>query len=222
MSFTIADVIVGGVIVLSALFGLMRGFTREVLSLGSWVGAGFAAWFAMPHVQPMVLEQVGDRTVADIVSAVAVFLVALVVLTILTHMIASRVRESAAVGAVDRSLGLVFGVARGGLIVIAAWLLIDYMVPDNPPRAVRDSVSLPYVKRATDMVMSLVPGTLSDRTREQADETRETIDRAGEAAGALRRLGGDGKAQDGEGQKGYTTEQNRALERLFDSTTDRQ
>lgn len=222
MSFTIADVIVGAVIVLSALFGLMRGFTREVLSLGSWVGAGFAAWFGMPHVQPLVLEQVGDRTIADIVSAVAVFLVALVALTILTHMISSRVRQSAAIGAADRSLGLLFGFARGGLIVIAAWLLIDYLVADNPPRAVSEALSLPYVKRATAVVMSLVPGTVRDRTREQADETRDTVDRAGQAAGALRTLGGDGKAQDGDGEKGYTTEQNRALERLFDSTTDRQ
>ncbi|MDF1721810.1 MAG: CvpA family protein [Minwuia sp.] len=229
MSLTFADLIILGIIALSAIFGLMRGFTREVLSLGSWIGAGIAAWYGQPYLRPLVLEQVGDATAADIISAVAIFLVVLVILIIITHSIASRVRESRAMGALDRSLGLLFGIARGGLVIIAAWLVIDYLMPDNPPSTVRDARSLPYVKLATDYVTSVIPRRVQETTRGRADDARGKAEQAGKAARVLRPLleddangSRDGEAQDASPEKGYTKQQNRDLDRLMDSVTERE
>ena len=87
MGLTFADLIVLGVITLSAVFGLMRGFTREVLSLGSWVGAGVAAWYGQPLLRPFALEQIGDPTAADIVSALVIFLGALIILIIIFRIL---------------------------------------------------------------------------------------------------------------------------------------
>ena len=229
MGLTFADLIILGIITLSAVFGLMRGLTREVLSLGSWVGAAVAAWYGQPLLRPLVLEQVGDPTIADIVSALVIFLGVLIVLIVITHNIASRVRDSRAIGALDRSLGILFGIARGGLVIIAAWLVIDYLMPDNPPKTVRDSRSLPYVKIATEYVTSVIPRRVRESTRGTADDARGTAEQAGRAARALRPLvdreandSRDGEAQDAEPEKGYTKQQKRDLERLMDSVTERE
>lgn len=234
MGLTFADLIVLGVITLSAVFGLMRGFTREVLSLGSWVGAGVAAWYGQPLLRPFALEQIGDPTAADIVSALVIFLGALIILIIITHNIASRVRESRAIGTLDRSLGILFGVGRGALVIIAAWLVIDYLMPDNPPKTVRDSRSLPYVIMATDYVTSVIPRRVRETTRGAADETRGAAEDADRAARVLRPLldreegrdsgndSRDGEARDAEPETGYTKQQKRELDRLMDSVTERE
>lgn len=223
MSVTFADLIVIGIIVLSAVFGLMRGFTREVLSLGSWIGAAIATIYGQPHLRPFVMDQLGNELAADIVSAVVIFIVALVVLSVLTHAISSRVRESRAIGALDRSLGVVFGLARGALIIIALWLVIDYLAPENPPRTIREARTLPYVKQATEFVMSVVPSNLRSRARSTADDARSKAEQAERAAKAVQALrNGDAAPQDEVPEKGYTKEQNREKNRLFDSVTEGQ
>ena len=234
MALTFADLIILGVITLSAVFGLMRGFTREVLSLGSWIGAGVAAWYGQPLLRPFALEQIGDPTAADIVSALVIFLGALIVLILITHRIASRVRDSRAIGTLDRSLGILFGVGRGALVIIAAWLVIDYLMPDNPPKTVRESRSLPYVILATDYVTSVIPRRVREQTRGSADDARGAAEDANRAARVLRPLldrqgdsddtndSRDGEAQDAEPEKGYTKQQKRDLERLMDSVTERE
>ncbi len=102
-------------------------------------------------------------------------------------------------------------------------------MPDNPPKTVRDARSLPYVKLATDYVTSVIPRRVQESTRGKADDARGTAEKAGRAARVLRPLlddetndSRDGEAQDASPEKGYTKEQNRDLDRLMDSVTERE
>ena len=122
------DLAVLAVIVISALLGLMRGFVREALGLAAWVAAAYAAVAGYHAAQPIVLGWVRDPNLADPLAFGGVFLIVLIVLSIIAHVIGSVVRGSL-LGGLDRSLGAVFGVARGAILVIAAYIVAGMVLP---------------------------------------------------------------------------------------------
>jgi len=212
---TFADIIVMGIIGVSILFSVFFGFVWEVLFFASWVGAGLAAYMGFPFISPFVEEQLGYGLASDIIAALALFIVALVILMILTQFISGRVRRAGAVSIADRLLGVFFGAARGILVVIAIWLVIDYAAPKDPPATVRDAKSLPYVKQAAAFVMSALPEALRQRAKSTADETRDKTGAARDLLDAGKRLQG----RDETNEKGYKPEDNSQLERLIDNLT---
>lgn len=212
---TFADLVVIAIIAISVLFSFFFGFVWEVLFFASWVGAALAAYFGFPHVSPWIEAQIGYGLGADIVSAVAIFIAALVILMIVTQFIAGRVRRSGAVSIADRLLGILFGAARGALVVIALWLVIDYIAPDDPPETVRDARSLPLVKQAAETVLSTVPQALKERARAAGDDARDKAGAADDMMDAGRRLGGEDETP----EKGYPSDQRREFDRLFDGNT---
>lgn len=216
MEFTFADIIVFAIIGASVLFSFFFGFVWEVLFFGSWIGAGVAAYLGFPYVSPFVEEQLGYGLASDVISALVLFIGALVVLMILTQAISSRVRRNGAISLADRVLGLAFGLARGALVVIALWLVIDYAAPNDPPATVRDSFSLPYVKQASVIVLDAVPKALRERARATADEGQDKAGAARDLLDAGKRLQGKDEAP----EKGYKDEDSRQLERIIENANE--
>ena len=122
-----------GVIAFSAILALMRGLVSEVLAVGGWVGAALTTLYAFPRLQPYMRAHVEPAMLADGMAIVGVFVLSLVVYSVIAHEISKGVRDSA-LSAVDRSLGLLFGIARGALLVCLAWMLVAWLVPaaDQP------------------------------------------------------------------------------------------
>jgi len=129
---TILDVLVIVVVLISAMLAMVRGFVREVLSIASWVAAAAAAYILYKPVVPLVKPYIDSATAQAIVSAGAVFVVALIVATYITTKIADFVIDSR-VGAVDRAFGFLFGAARGILLLVVALLFFDWLVNPPPP-----------------------------------------------------------------------------------------
>ena len=123
------DLIVLAIIGISGLFAFARGFVREALSIGAWVASGFVAIYGFPTVRPIARSLIGNPTVADIVAGAALFLGALVILTLATAALASRVKGSA-LSALDRTLGFVFGLIRGAVLACLAWVLLAWAWPE--------------------------------------------------------------------------------------------
>ena len=139
MPITILDGIVIGVALFSAVLAMVRGFSREVLSVASWVGAAAAAYFLYPVLLPYAKDYTTSDTVAMVGSAAAVFLVALIVISFITMRIADFIIDSR-VGALDRTLGFLFGAARGILLVVDAMLFFNWLVaPQQQPAWARPS-----------------------------------------------------------------------------------
>ncbi len=111
------DVGVAVLVLISAILATARGFTREILSLATWVGsAAIAAYLYFYHgdlLQPYFAEEL----VGKLVLVVGSFLISLIVLHLLTMRIADFVVDSR-IGPLDRTLGFVFGVTRGVLIAV--------------------------------------------------------------------------------------------------------
>src|SRR3954468_304836 len=108
MPVTLLDLIVVGVMLISALLAMVRGFTREVLSIAAWVAAAAAALLLFQHVQPFLEPYIKNPTVAQLAAGGAVFLVTLIVVSFITIRISDMILDSR-IGAIDRTLGFIFG-----------------------------------------------------------------------------------------------------------------
>lgn len=139
------------------MIAFARGFISEVLGIAGWVGAFFAANAAAPELRPVMRGWLGNADLADPAAYAVAFLVALVVLSILTGMIGGAVRNSM-LGGVDRTLGLVFGLARGLLVLAVAYVGTGLVVPtDRWPEAVAEARSIPYVYRLATSLAEFLP-----------------------------------------------------------------
>jgi membrane protein required for colicin V production len=122
-----ADIVILGLIVLSALMGFARGFLKEVLSLATWAAAiGLALFFA-----PQVAEHLGDRIADDVVRQIAAFagiFLCTLVAGALVQWLIGRLVESTGLTGTDRLLGLVFGTGRGALVCLVGLIAIQPFV----------------------------------------------------------------------------------------------
>ena len=169
MPITILDGIVLGVALFSAILAMVRGFSREVLSVASWVGAAAAAYFLYPVLLPYAKQYTTSDTVALIGSAGAIFIVALIVISFITMRIADFIIDSR-IGALDRTLGFLFGAARGLLLIVVAMLFFNWLVaPAQQPVWVTTAKSKPLIDNLGEKLLALLPenadATILDRLR---------------------------------------------------------
>lgn len=145
------------VVLISALLSMLRGFTREVLAIASWGAAAFAAYKLYPYVFPYVHPYIAKDTIAQGVSATIVFFVTLLVVTLLTVKLSDSILDSK-VGALDRSLGFLFGAARGFLLCVVAFLFFDWLVAEKQkPEWVKTAKSKPYLEYTGDQLKAMLP-----------------------------------------------------------------
>jgi membrane protein required for colicin V production len=160
LPINVTDLAVIVVLLLSGLFAFVRGFIRELLSVISWVGAALVALYSFEHVRPFVRSYVEIPIVADGLAIGSVFIIALIIFSAISHMLSRTVRHSG-ISAVDRSLGLLFGSARGALVVCLAWLLIAWVIlPDDRPAWLTEAKSLPLIQRGSAWLTTLVPESI--------------------------------------------------------------
>jgi membrane protein required for colicin V production len=127
MPITLLDGILLAITLFSAVLAMVRGFSREVLAVASWIAAAAAAYLLYPVLTPFALQYTSSDKIAMIGSAAAVFLIALIVVSYITMRIADFIIDSR-IGALDRTLGFVFGAARGMLLVVVAMLFFNFLV----------------------------------------------------------------------------------------------
>ena len=130
MPITLLDVILLVVMLISALLAMVRGFMREVLSIASWAAAAVVTILAFPKVLPVVQGYLSNDIVAKAVTIGGVFLGTLIVVAVITIKISDMVLDSR-IGALDRTLGFLFGLGRGLIIVVVAYVFFDWLVPDR-------------------------------------------------------------------------------------------
>ncbi|WP_404381283.1 CvpA family protein [Caenispirillum salinarum] len=178
LPLNVLDLIVLVVLLLSAVLAFFRGFVHETLGIAAWVGAGLAALYGLPIVQAEVRQLIPVTWAADAAAAVAIFLVTLLVLSILTRGIARKVQDSS-LGSVDRSLGVLFGLARGAFLVGLAYILLAWMIPPaDHPDWIREARGLPLIQRTAAMIQEAVPeelgiGQAADTGRKTAEDAIE-------------------------------------------------
>lgn len=130
MPITLLDIALLVVMLISGLLAMIRGFMREVLSILAWAVAAFVTVYAYPRLLPAAKSYFTSDIVAAVAVVGGVFLGTLIIVSIFTIKISDAVLDSR-VGALDRTLGFLFGLGRGLLIVVVAYLFFDWLVPDS-------------------------------------------------------------------------------------------
>ena len=173
------DLAVLGVILVSALLSLMRGFTREVLAIASWGAAAAAAYYFYPKVMPYASPYIQKEIVAEAVSAAAVFFVTLIIVSLFTVRLSDAILDSK-IGALDRSLGFLFGAARGFLLGVVAFAIFNWLVADKQqPEWVKDAKTRPFLQQTAQWIVQWLPDD-AERTIEGWLKKNKTTGAGGE------------------------------------------
>jgi membrane protein required for colicin V production len=198
MPFQLLDLILGGIMLLSGLLALMRGFTREVLSLAAWALSGAAAYFVWSRKLGFdyALQYIDNEKVAQVAVCVAAFLITLIIVSIISVKISDAVIDSAA-GAVDRTLGFFYGLGRGLILVAIAYLFYGWLQPpDRQEEWIKTAQSLPLIKNTGAFLLSFVPPDIADVLSNTALAPDSTGGATDPATGQQGYSSGDSKSLD--------------------------
>ena len=181
----IADVIFIVIVVLSGLLSFYKGIVQEVLRIASWIGAIFASLYAYHPTLPYVKQYVTMELAASTVTGSGLFVLFLVIFYIISNQIGSIVKSSS-IGALNKSLGFVFGLGRGLVIVSVMYLTIGSIMNSNLPDAIQKAKSEPLVRATAGVLVILLPekfnrnftATLNNLSisAENAKNLRQTFD----------------------------------------------
>ena len=217
--FTLVDVALIAVVLISAIFAFGRGFVHEALSIAGWIGAAFAVIFGLPLARPYVRDVIQPPLLADFAAGATIFILAMIILSIFTRAIASRVHGSR-LSPIDRSLGFVFGLVRGAVLICLAYIPVQWlMTPQEQPAWIRDARLQPLVEWGSEKLTSLV-----DRSALQpsapAKSSREQERKALETERIVRdMISPEPKAPDSRAEhepKGYDERERREIDRLLE------
>lgn len=156
MPITLLDGILVGFTLVSAMLAMVRGFSREVLSIASWIAAAAAAFYFHPMVVPFLEPYIDNAQLALFAAAAIVFFIALIIVTVITMKLADFIIDSR-VGALDRTLGFVYGAARGILVVAVAFLFFSWLVGTNQPGWVAEAKSRPLLEGIGTWLEGVLP-----------------------------------------------------------------
>jgi membrane protein required for colicin V production len=157
MPITLLDLVLLAVMLISGLLAMVRGFMREILSIAAWGAAALVTLYAYPRLLPTAKTYFTNDTIAAVAVVAGVFIATLIVVSIITVRISDMILDSR-IGALDRTLGFLFGLARGLLIVVVAFLFFSWLVPDKQrPDWVTTAKSRTVLQGTGEWLMSLLP-----------------------------------------------------------------
>src|SRR5271170_2444414 len=182
MPITLLDIVLIVVMLISGLLAMVRGFMREVLSIIAWILAAGATLYAYSKLLPLAKQYFNNDIVAAVVVIGGVFLLTLLVVSIVTVRISDMVLDSR-VGALDRTLGFLFGLARGLIIVVVAFMFFNWLVPDkSQPEWVKAAKSRVVLAGTGQWLMSMLPedpeSTILKKLKRPRPEDTETPESA--------------------------------------------
>jgi membrane protein required for colicin V production len=177
MPITLLDILLLVVMLISGMLAMIRGFMREVLSIGAWIMAALVTLYSYSRVMPIAQSYFSSKMVATGVAVGGIFLLTLLIVSIITVRISDMILDSR-VGALDRTLGFLFGLGRGLIIVVIAFLFFAWLVPDrSQPEWVRGAKSKVVLQSTGQWLISMLPDdpekTILQRLKKPKPEDQE-------------------------------------------------
>ena len=151
------DIVLLAVMLISGLLALVRGFMREILSIAAWGAAALVTLYSYAKLLPSAKAYFGSDTIALAVVVAGTFLATLIVVSVITVRISDMILDSR-IGALDRTLGFLFGLARGLLIVVVAYEFFIWLVPEKQrPDWIQQAKSRAVLDASGEWLKGLLP-----------------------------------------------------------------
>ncbi len=185
---SIIDLAVILIVLVSAGVSFFRGFVREVLTIFGFIGGGLAAfmfggklapvlekWFGVEKGKPV--EKLFDLVPYDIVATVCayagIFIAVFLILQLISYFMSASIR-AIGLGPVDRSLGVVFGIARAVLLLGIFYAALGGLIPDDVRKDVAGkSKTLVYLEGVAGWVKGFFPEDADKKMKDKAEEVRD-------------------------------------------------
>ena len=229
------DIFVGVVVLGSMIIAFLRGFIREVLTILGIVGGIVAAYVGAPVLAPhmygwlgvdvnaeepqMLFDVIPYPILADGLSYASIFLVFVIILSVFSHFFAEFVKDIG-LGAVDRTLGVLFGFARGVLVLGLFYLPAFYLLSDEDKASwFGDSKTHVYLEATAKVIDVYMPETVKE-SMEESEETAETISETRKKLEEMNVLKTDEEQPEEEKKEGYTDEFRNKMDELIEQNVD--
>lgn len=162
------DVVILIITGISALIALCRGLLKEVLSIVGWVLSAVVIFYLLPILTPFAQVYIASSIMASIVTALGILIVFYIVWILTTDKMIGKVRSSK-LSALDRILGLLFGVVRACLIVILFNILITWVLPEESKEGMfKESRYFTLAGEFAKPVEGLIPEETKDLIKENS------------------------------------------------------
>lgn len=216
--FTWFDLTVGGLMVVSGLLALMRGFTREITSLVAWGAAGAAALVAAftPELIAQAKVYVAEEWLAQAAVGGGVFLIVLIILSLISIRFTDWLLDSSP-GAFDRTLGFFYGLARGLILVVILYSFYIFFIPQSGHfQGIRQARSLLTVESVALKMYEFFPAKFSEQAKILAEKTYTLTRKNG--TGQKKGTGNSGGNGKEPKANNYKTDDKKVLDQLIENT----
>lgn len=161
--FNMFDITVIAILGFSCLFAFFRGFVKEILSLGAWIGAGIVTIYFFPEAAKQLKPYFKSETVAAGFATLGLYISALMAFSFMNMFIMKFVKQGSDVGMLDNMMGLVFGAFRGALIVSLGFFLISIAVAEKDyPEWLEKSITRPFAEKGAILLARVAPDYLRE------------------------------------------------------------
>ncbi|HHO69190.1 MAG TPA: CvpA family protein [Gammaproteobacteria bacterium] len=151
------------IIAVSALLSLWRGFVREALSLAGWVVALWVAMLFFHDFGNWLADWISSPTIRNVVAFTLLF-AAVVLLAGVVNYLAGQLIDKTGLTGTDRALGIVFGVARG-IVIVAILVLLAGLTPLPQESWWHESLLLVQFQDMALWLRSFLPADIADNIR---------------------------------------------------------
>jgi membrane protein required for colicin V production len=166
--FYLLDGVAAAVVLLSAWIAYLRGFIREVFALGTWVGAVVGTAYFYPQASEFVRQHIETQLAADLAAGIGVFFVSFILLRLISGVMAEAIAGSDH-NAIDRAAGFLFGILRGGLLLVVAFMAFSWFFPDaEQPRWLKDAKVTPMLREGARELEKILPSGWKSGPEESA------------------------------------------------------
>ncbi len=152
-----ADWVILAVIVVSSLISLKRGFVKEALSLATWIAAFVVARLFTDNMSALLAGYIDTPSARVVAAFVLLFVATLFAGALINNLIGLLVRATGLSGT-DRVLGMVFGIARGGVLVVVLVALLG-LTPVIQDRWWQQSTLIPHFAVMEEWTQNLASDT---------------------------------------------------------------
>lgn len=163
----IVDALAVGIVFISVVIGCVRGVTKEILTLFSWIGALTSTFLCWPWARHVVRGWIQHPMLADGATIVVMFIMFLILFSLISYFLANIVRQSW-MGGVDRALGALFGVGRGVFLLCSIEITLStFLMRQQHPEWVKSAHCAPLIYQGADALYAVLPQRFQQSITEQ-------------------------------------------------------